>query len=82
MKIENNTIIVEDDDLPINEKMTKFDCYGKGMIDLAEKVKFIVDTAKTSKEQHSYMYWGNILDSLINDLECLTSDILSHKNKK
>lgn len=52
MKIENNTIIVEDDDLPINDKMTKFDCYGKGMIDLAEKVKFIVDTAKTSKEQH------------------------------
>ena len=33
MKIENNTIIVEDDDLPINEKMTKLDCYGKGMID-------------------------------------------------
>ena len=45
----------------------------------AETVKAKVDNARLAKEQHSYMYWGGILDSLIDDLEHLTHSVIAFK---
>lgn len=80
MKIENNQIIVDECDLesvmPFNDKMTKAECYSKGMLDFAEAVKAKVYTSREAREQHSYMYWGNILNSLLDDLENMTHSVL------
>ena len=83
MKVENNQIIIEENDLasilPFNEKMSKTDCYNKGMFDFAKTVKVKIDNARQAKEQHSYMYWGAIFDSLLDDLEHLTHSVISFK---
>ena len=83
MKIENNQIIIDESDLasalPFNDKMSRSECYSKGMLDFAETVKAKIDNARLAKEQHSYMYWGGILDSLIDDLEHLTHSIIAFK---
>ena len=83
MKVENNQIIIEENDiaslLPFNENMSKTDCYNKGMFDFAKTVKVKIDNARQAKEQNSYMYWGAILDSLLDDLENLTHSVISFK---
>lgn len=83
MKIENNQIIIDESDLesvmPFNDKMSKAECYSKGMIDFAETVKTKIDNARLAKEQHGFMYWGGILDSLIDDLEYLTHNVIAFK---
>ena len=83
MKVENNQIIIEENDiasiLPFNEKMSKAECYSKGMFDFAKTVKVKIDNARQAKEQNSYMYWGAILDSLLDDLEHLTHSVISFK---
>lgn len=83
MKVENNQIIIEENEiasiLPFNEKMSKAECYSKGMFDFAKTVKVKIDNARQAKEQNSYMYWGAILDSLLDDLEHLTHSVISFK---
>ena len=68
--------------MPFTDKMSKAECYGKGMYDLATQVKRFADNAKAAKESQSYMYWGAILDGLIDNLEHLTHGILLQKIKK
>ena len=83
MKVENNQIIIEEIDLdsilPFNEKMSKAECYSKGMFDFAKTVKVKIDNARQAKEQNSYMYWGASLDSLLDDREHLTHSVISFK---
>ena len=81
MKLENNQIIVEESDLPFNDNMTQFECYGKGMLDFAEIVRAKVNDVKLAREQHSFMYWGTLFNSLLNDLEHLTDSVINLKNK-
>ena len=68
--------------MPFNDNMSKGECYGKGMYDLATQVKLYIDKAKAAKESQSYMYWGAILEGLIDNLEHLTHGILIQKIKK
>jgi len=68
--------------MPFNDKMSKAECYGKGMYDFADTVKRMTDRAKAAKESQSYMYWGAILEGLIDDLEHLTHGVLIQKIKK
>lgn len=68
--------------MPFTDNMSKGECYGKGMYDLATQVKLYVDKAKAAKESQSYMYWGAILEGLIDNLEHLTHGILIQKIKK
>jgi len=49
------------------------------MFDFAKTVKVKIDNARQAKEQNSYMYWGSILDSLLDDLEHLTHSVISFK---
>ena len=67
---------------PFNDNMSKGECYGKGMYDLAVEVKRMADNAKESKESHGFMHWGTILDQLIDNLNHLTHGILIQKIKK
>ena len=83
MKIENNQIIVDERDLasalPFNDNMSKAECYSKGMLDFAEAVRAKVDNARLAREQHSYMYHGYVLASLIDELEHLTHSVITFK---
>jgi hypothetical protein len=82
MKIEDNVIIVEDKDLPFTDDMSKTECYAKGAYDFAQQVKQMAKTARENKEQHSFMYHGMILDSLINNLDNLTDNIINSVKPK
>lgn len=68
--------------MPFNDKMSRGECYGKGMYDLAVTVRNMTNKAKSARQSQSYMHWGRILDDLICDLEHLTHGIMIQKIQK
>ena len=68
--------------MPFNDKMSRSECYGKGMYDLAVTVRNMTNKAKSARQSQSYMHWGRILDDLICDLEHLTHGIMIQKIQK
>lgn len=85
MKIEDNRIVIDEKDLhrilPFNDETPRAGCYNRGMIDFAEAVKIKVDAARAARDQHSYMYHGAILNTLLDDLDRLTHNVLAFKSE-